>query len=197
MDLYIKGDIGRLNHETISIIINNKAAEREFNALVAIIDQLSHKDIVFIVELNSSVDSDLLKEIITRGFYIVVVIPTGILQLKLRKDIKEMWDNNHITTISLFPPNQTWTKYNNVLVAKFIISISKTVLINTIDVDCLKYLKKSLYNHLHKFFINYWSDKNDFFSDIRATPIGKNSNTGLPNIRAVKQPTPKILQLKR
>lgn len=186
-DFYIKGSVDVLNKKTVSIFINNKAEDREFNALTDSIKQFKDKDIVIVISLNSSVDSNLLKEIINRKLRVIVVISTGILQLKLRNDIKEIWDNNLITTISLFPPNQTWKKYNNNQVSKFMINISQAILVNTIDVEPLKYIEKELLNHKHKFFINYWNDKNDFFERINAKSIGKNPITGLPNIKELEE----------
>ncbi len=183
IDLYIKGNINILTKKTISIIVDNKAGDREFNALLESINQFKDKDIVLMIGLNSSIDLNLLKEIILRKLQVIVVISTGILQLKLRKDIKDIWDNDLITTVSLFPPNQTWKKYNSNQISKFIINMSKAILINTIDIDSLKYIEKELSNHNQKFFINYWKEKNDFFEKIHAKSIGKNSNTGLPNIK--------------
>ncbi len=186
-DFYIRGDVNILKHKTVSLIIHNKAEEREFNALIESINQLDNNDVIFLIGLNSSIDSNLLKELIIRKFRVVVVISTGILQLKLRKDIKEIWDNTLITTISLFPPNQTWKIQNGSLVSKFIVNISKATLINTIETNYLKYIEKELLNNKHNFFINYWKDKNDFFEKIHAKPIGKNYTTGLPNIKELKE----------
>ncbi len=106
--------------------------------MIESINQLDNNDVIFLIGLNSSIDSNLLKELIIRKFRVVVVISTGILQLKLRKDIKEIWDNTLITTISLFPPNQTWKIQNGSLVSKFIVNISKATLINTIESNYLK-----------------------------------------------------------
>ena len=186
-DFYIKGSLDVLNKKTVSIFINNKAEDREFNALVESIKQFRDKNIVIVIGLNSSVDSNLLKEIINEKLRVIVVISTGILQFKLRNDIKEIWDNNLITTISLFPPNQTWKKYNSIQVSKFMINISKVILVSTIDVTPLKYIEKELINHNHKFFINYWKEKNDFFEKIHAKSIGKNPITKLTNIKELEE----------
>lgn len=185
-DLYIKGDVNILTKKTISLIINNKAKEREFSALIKCIDRFEDKNVIFVLSLNSSTDSDLLKELITKKKRVIVLIPTGILQLKLRKDIKDIWDNNLITTISIFPPNQTWKKYSNIQTLKFALSISKVLLINTMQVDYLKSIQKELIKHNCKFYINYWNDRNTFFESIHAIPVGKDSTTGLPNIKKME-----------
>ena len=184
-DLYIKGDVNTLTKKTISLIINNKAEEREFSALIKCIDRFEDTNVIFVLSLNSSTDSDLLKELITRKKRVIVLIPTGILQLKLRKDIKNIWDNNLITTVSIFPPNQTWKKYSNIQTLKFALSISKVLLINTIQIDYLKSIQKELIKHNCKFYINYWNDRNSFFEDIHAIPVGKDSFTGLPNVKKI------------
>ncbi|WP_321426062.1 macro domain-containing protein [uncultured Bacteroides sp.] len=186
-DFYIKGDVSIFNKKTVSIIINNKAEDREFNALIESINQFKNEDIVLIIGLNSNVDSNLLKEIIAKKLRVIVVLSTGILQLKLRKDIKEIWDNDLITTISLFHPNQTWRKYNNIQNSKFLISISKAILINTIEINFLKSIEKELFNRSKIYYINYWKETNTFFERIQAKPIGRISGTGVPNIRDLEE----------
>lgn len=182
-DFYIRGNTNILKNHTVAIIMDNKTKNREFNALIDSINQLKNKNVVLITCLNSSADSNLLKEIIARKVQVVVVLPTGILQLKLRKDLKEIWDNNLITTISLFPPNQNWNRYNYIQNTKFVISISKVILINTLEIHPLKYIEKELFNHNKKFYINYWEEKNTFFEKIQAKPIGRNPITGIANIK--------------
>lgn len=186
IDLYIKGDVNILIKKTILLIVNNKAEEREFSALIKCIDKFEDKNATFVLSLNSSIDSDLLKELIIRKKRVVVVIPTGILQLKLRKDIKDIWDNSLITTISIFSPNQTWKKHSSIQTLKFALSISKVLLINTMQAEYLKSIQKELLKHNYKFYINYWNDRNSFFDSIHAIPIGKDSTTGLPNIKKIE-----------
>lgn len=106
--------------------------------------------------------------------------------MKLRKDIKDIWNNSLITTISIFPPNQTWKKYSNIQTLNFAISISKILLINTIQIDYLKSIQKELIKHNNKFYINYWNDRNSFFESIHAIPVGKDPTTGLPNVRKIE-----------
>lgn len=185
-DLYIKGDVEILTKKTVSLIVNSKAEEREFSALIKCIDRFEDKNVIFVLSLNSSVDSDLLKELIIRKKRVVTIIPTGILQLKLRKDIKDIWDNSLITTISIFPPNQTWKKYSNIQTLKFALILSKILLINTMYIDYLKPIQKELLKHNCKFYINYWNNRNSFFESIHATPIGKDSTTGLPNVKKIE-----------
>lgn len=105
--------------------------------------------------------------------------------MKLRKDIKNIWDNNLITTVSIFPPNQIWKKYSNIQTLKFALSISKVLLINTMQIDYLKSIQKELIKHNCKFYINYWNDRNTFFESIHAIPVGKDSFTGLPNVKKI------------
>lgn len=185
-NLYIKGDVNILTKKTILLLINNKAEEREFGALIKCIDRFEDENIIFVLSLNYSIDSDLLKELIFKKKKVITLISTGILQLKLRKDIKDIWNNSLITTISIFPPNQTWKKYSNIQTLNFAISISKILLINTIQIDYLKSIQKELIKHNNKFYINYWNDRNSFFESIHAIPVGKDPTTGLPNVRKIE-----------
>ena len=186
MDLYVKGNLELLNSKTISIIVNNKAEEREIKALLDCINQLSDR-YVYIVGLGASVEANFLKELLIRKLKVIVIISVGILQLNLRKDLKELWDNELITTISLLPPNQSWTSYANASTIRFRISVGKSLLINTVNFDTIKPYVKNIKNCDNVFLIKYWSEIISDFDQIKATLIGRKRSSGMPNLDCLEK----------
>ncbi|OAV72261.1 Macro domain protein [Bacteroidales bacterium Barb4] len=181
-ELYVKGDISFFHEKTISVIIDSKATEREQNAFWGCVDELLNQNIVYVVGLNSSMEANLLKELLLRGLKTIVVLPYGILQLKIRSDLKQLWDNNLITTISLSHPRQSWKSFESIKSLEFRLNASDIILINSQKIQTLEKYEKEFQNEKSIFYINYWNEGINFFNKISAKKIGRKSDTMLPNV---------------
>ncbi|MCD4664023.1 MAG: macro domain-containing protein [Bacteroidales bacterium] len=182
IEIYYKGNIELLNKKNISIIATSKPDEREKKALYSFIDELPIKDFIFLLSYNNSYEIDILKDILIKGFKAIIVIPYGILQLKIRKDIQLYWNSDNVTVLSLSQPMQTWKSYESVKALKFRLKISNLVLINSLHYEKLKSFEndfKSIDNRI--FYINYWNNEIDFFNRISASRVGVNPKTKRPN----------------
>ncbi|MCK4662035.1 MAG: macro domain-containing protein [Bacteroidales bacterium] len=181
-EIYYQGNVELLNKKNISVIVTSKPDEREKKALYLFIDELPNKDFVFLLSYNNSFEIDILKNILIKGFKAIIIIPYGILQLKIRKDLQPYWNNTNVTVLSLSQPMQTWKSYESVKALKFRLKISDLVLINSLHYEKLKNFEsdfKSMNNY--KFYLNYWNRQIDFFNRISASKIGVNPKTKRPN----------------
>jgi len=181
-EIFYQGNIDLLNKKNISIVVTSKPDEREKNALFSFIEELPKKDIVFLLNYNSSFEIDIIKDILIKGFRAIIIIPFGILNLKVRKDLQPYWNNENVVVLSLSKPTQTWKSYESVNALKFRLKISNLVLINSLHYEKLKNFEnelKSLNNY--KFYLNYWNTQIDFFNRISANKIGLNPKTRRPN----------------
>ena len=180
--IYYKGDINLLNKKNISIVTTSKPSDREKTALHSFIDELPSEDFVFLLSLSNSFEADILKNVLVKGFKAIVVIPYGILQLKIRKDIQPYWNNKTVTVLSLAQPMQTWKNYESTKALKFRLKISSLILVNSLHYEKLSSFEndfKSINNH--KFYLNYWQDQIDFFDRISASKVGISQKTRRPN----------------
>jgi len=185
LDLYVKGNLNVFNKKIISVIIDSKSGEKELKSFFECVDELRDQDIIYMLGLNSSIETDILKGLVIRKLMTIIVLPYGILQLKIRNDLKQIWDNNLITTVSLSHPRQTWKNFEGIKSLKFRINISDVVLINNREIESLKPYEKEFRNSKKVFYINYWNESIDFFSKISAVKIGRNPKTMLPNITPI------------
>lgn len=180
--IYYKGDIELLKKKNISLIVTPKPNDREKNAINSLIDELPIKDFVFLLNYNSSFEIDILKRILLRGFMAIIIIPYGILQLKIRKDLKEYWNERNILVLSLTKPNQTWKSYESIKTLRLRLKISNIVLINSLHYEKLKNFVNDFKSiDSKKFYLNYWTDQLEFFNNISADSIGLNPTTKRPN----------------
>lgn len=183
LELYYKGNISLIDKKSIALVTNSKPTEREKNALIRIINELPPNKFTFLLGLNNSYEIDLAREILSRGFKSIIIVPYGILQLKVRKDLQPLWNYENILVLSMLNPSQEWKKYHSVNSLKLRLEITDVTLINSFD---YKYFISHM-NEMKKaksdiFYINYWNEDIEFYSSLSAKKIGIYSETNKPNI---------------
>ena len=52
----------------------------------------------------------IVKKVLERGFRTILMLPYGILNLKIRKDLKENWNLDNILITSISKPNENLEK---------------------------------------------------------------------------------------
>lgn len=186
VEIYLKGNKEIFNYKILSIIVDTKANEREREAVLKCFHSLPDKGIVYMLGYNSSFEKDLVKEALTKNVKVILMIPYGILGLKIRKDLKHLWDENKITIVSISQPHQSWKVNESINALKFRFKVSDAILIANYDYDILQKYENELRAMKNDiFYINYWSSTVDFYKRINAKQIGRNKETLLPNINPI------------
>jgi len=182
-EIYYKGNFSLTEKRNISIITNNNPTEREKKALNLFIDELDKSKFTIFLGLNTTTDSELAKDIILKGFRLVVFVSMGILQFKLKKELEDIFDFDNNLIISITKPENNWKSYEAINATKFRLKLSDNILINSLDIDFISSLEKDLNsNNSKKFYLNYWKTEIDIFKKINSNKIGINPNTMRPNL---------------
>lgn len=186
VDIYIKGDKDIFNSKILSIIVDKNANEREKEAVTKCLQLLPENGIVYSLGFNSSFEIDLVKEVLKKNVKVLLVVPYGILGLKIRKDLLPLWDDNKITIVSISQPSQSWRISESISALKFRFKISDAILIANFEYDSLKNFENDLRETNNGiFYINYWEQKVDFYNRINARQIGRNRETHQPNMNPI------------
>ena len=186
VDIYVKGNNEVFNSKILSIIVDTKANERERDAIIKCMELLPDDGIVYSLGFNSSFEIDLVKEILKKNVKILLVVPYGILGLKIRKDLQPFWDDNKITVVSVTQPSQSWAVNESINALKFRFKVSDAILIANFEYDNLKKFENDLKDvNNGVFYINYWKQKVDFYTRINAKQIGRNRETHQPNMKPI------------
>jgi O-acetyl-ADP-ribose deacetylase (regulator of RNase III) len=184
LELFYQGNIELFARKKISIIVNSKPEEREKKALIAFIEELPNDDFVFLLGFNNNYEIDLAKEVLLKGFKVIIVIPYGILHLKIRTDLTNILDYNNVALVSITTPDQIMKGYSSLNAFKFRVKVTDILLINALNYDRFINLENDLnLPNCKIFYLNYWSSKVDFFDRLSAIKIGLNPNTMKPNTK--------------
>jgi len=182
-ELFYKGNIELILDKSIAIVVNSKPEDRERNALLKLIDELPTTEFTFLIGMSNSYEIDIAKEILSKGFKAIIIVPYGILELKIRTDLQPIWNYENLLVISITTPNQTWKSYESLNSLKFRLKLSDITLINCLDFEKLSNLENDLKQSRNNlFYINYWNNQIDFFERLFAHKIGIKSDTRKPNI---------------
>lgn len=181
-EIYYKGNIDLLSKKNISLVVTSKPEEREKLALKLFINELPNNDFVFLLGFGSSYEIDIAKYVLEKGFKTILTIPYGLLKLKVRNDLNDLWNLNNILVTSISKPNESWKSYESINALKFRVKISNLLLINSISYNRLeKFENEFKSNNNDKYYLNYWNSYIDFFTRINANKIGLNYKTKKPN----------------
>lgn len=185
-DIYLKGDANVFNQKTLSIIVDSKAEEKEKIAVINCIKALPSDKFTFLLGFNSSFEIDLVKFILERKSKVIIVLPYGILELKIRKDLANVWDEKLITIVSTSSPRQIWKVNESINALKFRIKVSDAILIGNYEFNNVRsFMSEFEETQGTIFYINYWNQPNPLYENIYAIQIGKHRNSNEPNISPI------------
>ncbi|GAB5525415.1 MAG: hypothetical protein Roseis2KO_32870 [Roseivirga sp.] len=184
--IYLKSKKSVFDGKLLSLIVDSKADEREKSAVLKCIEVFPRNGITYFLGYGSSFETDVAKELLAKKASILLALPYGIGELKVRKDLKEYWDENLVSLISLNSYNKKWQINQSIEALKLRISLSDALLIANHKLQSISKFESDLSNSFgFIFYINYWNETKDFYDRISAKKIGRDRDTHQPNIQPI------------
>lgn len=153
VNLYCIGNISLLKEKKLSVLTNAKPSDKEINSLLTVINEIPIESTVLLLSLKNNNDLKLAKDVLSKGFRAIFIIPYGILKFEVKEKFQNNWDKNRILVVSTTPPNQNWKIYESSNALKFRQKLADVTLINSLDLKAidtlLKYIKKPFKNRLN------------------------------------------------
>jgi O-acetyl-ADP-ribose deacetylase (regulator of RNase III) len=172
----------------LSVLIGNKPSEKEKESVSKVIEAIGlYEGQVCLMSYNTSFEIDQIKILLQKKLKVILVIPYGILNLKLRKDIRALWSPEDMLVLSSSKPKQSWNPSENLKNLRLKLLLSKAIMFTSEQIDYFSKIEKEfLYSDAHFFYLNYWSEQPKFFLRLGAHKIGRDKNTLLPNLLPIK-----------
>lgn len=186
-NIFFSGNINLLNSKIINIVSSKNSTEKEKYVLYDILSELKHfgKEYSILLRGDKSYEIDIINYLLTNNFKTIVNPSKGLLNFKIRKDIKSLInDGNFLVYNSISNPSENWSINNFSSNFKESINIAETTILNISDsIELLKILK-STKSSKKMFYINYFVNQIERISSNTAEKIGK-SLEGKPNIKKI------------
>ena len=168
--LYYRGNIDWVNDDnTIAIINETVAKPEEREAIDKILDNIAkeQQEAKMVLFIRSMSDMDVLKECFERKMKVIMLIPEGIMHMKLRPDVKELWDDKLVLLISTQSPDKEYHISAASQIRRLQILIGKEVNITAKDTRYLYYYGADLQRQVVR-YISYNGGSNKILEALGA-----------------------------
>ena len=103
------GNIGLLSKRKIAFSGSRKVSPKGIGITRDCVNQLSNDDVCIVSGYAAGVDLSAHEEAITSGASTIIVMPEGINNFRIKKELRAVWDWSRILVISEFMPSDNWT----------------------------------------------------------------------------------------
>ena len=171
--LYYRGNIEWVNdNNTIAIINSNDAKAEEREAIGKMLNKIGNErpDTKMVLFIRSMSDMDVLKGCFERQMKVIMLIPEGIMHMKLRQDVKELWDDKLVLLISTQSPDKEYHVSAASQIRRLQILIGKEINITASDTKYLYYYGTDLQRQEVR-YLSYYGGSNKMLEAFGAKMI--------------------------
>ncbi len=188
--LYVRGKSQVFETNLFGVLASSNPIEREIEAAKACVELIAKPGITLFTGYGPAIERPMICLALDKGADVAIMLPDGILNFKVRKDLLDVWDEDRTTIISAAPPRQTWSP---VLAAKArdkIFSISKATLITDPVPEWLARIREQMtdFDLPEIFHINYQNKDLMIQSTLKmigSHAIGRDPASGKPNVEPI------------
>ena len=188
--LCYKGNLDLLKMHSVGFCGSRKASNKGLQVAMDCVKQLAEKEIVIISGHAAGIDQKTHYTALESGGSTIIVLPEGILNFKIRKSFKVVWDWKRVLVISEYLPNASWNAFHAMQRNKTIIGLSNAMIlieagknggsmaagIKTLEMN--KKLYAPIYEGMPDFAVG-----NQILLKKGAIPLGKSRDTGKANLK--------------
>jgi O-acetyl-ADP-ribose deacetylase (regulator of RNase III) len=153
--MYLLGNTDLLKSPILSVTYSKKPKQEEIDATLPHIQKIARHGITFLVGYEFRLSRPAIKTVLERGSNVIIIIDKGILDFKVTKDLKDVWDENRILVISPFNPNKKWNDRNYLKIIDLMIYLPNTILISDKKPTWLSQFKEKIGDDFSLFYVKY------------------------------------------
>lgn len=184
--IYVQGDAECLNESRVACLCSTSPNEREIAAATICVEELAEAGVPIICGFGAKIERRLIKTVLEHDGSVIISLPSGILDFKVPKDMRPVWDDRRIAVVSSCGPRQRWTSGGAREASRVSLGLSKSVLITDNEPKRWKSLVSQVRKDhaMHVSYVDYQQNGPDLkaMQSIAAIPIRRNKETGRPNI---------------
>ena len=127
--IFAKGDIGLLTKPCLGFCGSRKASEKGLKTAWDCADQMARKDVNIISGYASGVDMTAHKAALEAGGTTTLVLAEGILNFRIKKNLRDVFDESRVLILSEFLPGIPWSVRNAMQRNSTICSLSQVMIL--------------------------------------------------------------------
>ncbi len=106
--LYLKGNEQLFKQPILAFLSSQKPDEKEVNSALAYLDVIARPGLSIMVGYGPHMDRPIIRRALELGSDVIISFSEGLLNFRIRNDLKDVWDEKRISVMTLAPPNQKW-----------------------------------------------------------------------------------------
>ncbi len=123
------GNLHLLQLNSVGFCGSRKASQKSLGVAKDCVGQLVSQGVVIVSGYAGGVDQQVHLAALESGGSTIIVLSEGLLNFKVRKVLRDIWDWNRVLVISEFLPNAVWLTSRAMLRNKTIIGLSKVMVL--------------------------------------------------------------------
>ncbi|MDO8728095.1 MAG: macro domain-containing protein [Candidatus Methanoperedens sp.] len=174
--MYIKGNDALLKQPILAFLSSLKPDEREIKAALKCLELVARPGLSIMVGYSPLLDRPIIRKALELGSDIIIAFPEGLLNFGVRKDIKDVWDENRIAILTLSSPNQRWAPQTASRAKELSMAFANVVIITDCNPQWLSRFAERKEFHIPCFYINYdrsCAESLELSNIFNAKPIGE------------------------
>ncbi len=107
--LYVKGDAARLRRPLLAFLPSEKPDESEIKTVTGYVQRVVQRGVTLLIGYGPHIERPAIRIALAQGAELVVFVADSLAHFSVRGDLKDVWDENNITVISIAKPTQSWS----------------------------------------------------------------------------------------
>jgi O-acetyl-ADP-ribose deacetylase (regulator of RNase III) len=188
--IYVKGDPRAIDAAVVGFLPSIKPSDREIQAVLACVREIARPSVSVLVGYSAQVERPVIRIALEQGAHVIICLAEGILQFSVRRDLQDIWDESRVTIISAAKPTQKWFRGGAGKASLIELALADAAIVSD---PSPAWLRNFARNDTYKaqgalFFLNYGEERTEVAELVRqlnARLVGRNRQTGTPNVREV------------
>lgn len=127
--LHCMGNLELLNKDGVGFCGSRKSSERGLATAADCASQAAESDIVVVSGNAAGVDEVAHYEALRAGGSTILVLPEGLSNFRVRKNLRDVWDWGRVLVVSQFKADTVWRAYQAMARNKTIIGLSRAMIV--------------------------------------------------------------------
>lgn len=185
--VYAKGPLALLDRPLVAVLPSAKPTEREVKAALECIEAFANPGVTLLLGYGADVERPAIRVALKHGASVAISLAEGLVNFRIRRDLRDVWDDHRIVVFSTVSPAQRWSSAAAVNTRRLGLALAKIALITDPSPTWLQ--KSSTRTTAHGssryFYINYHtgdSNVRQVLGSFQAYPVGRSARSGLPNV---------------
>lgn len=166
--LYIKNNNQSLDQPILAFLSSQKPDEKEVNATLAYLDVIARPGLTIMVGYAPYLDRPIIRRALELGSDVIISFPEGLLNFRIRNDLKDVWDEKRISVMTLASPKQKWSPKVASKAKDLSLAFANAALITDKDPIWLSRSIKSMKIDIPFFYVNYGDLKSELSKSLKS-----------------------------